>query len=213
MYKRNQVEEAISRVVGEGTKTPSSELRTRLKRLLETDRALGRNVRSSDPERSNFAFYSAEPPGKGVEVSFSAYEAFALLTAVRLLQHGWPQSFPVAVLRAVRPEMEREHARILKQDPDVLFNRDAIIAKAAPGALYVDNADPVFLTIASGKQASSAGAPDLPPFAVCHGQEGVSRFVGQQAAQSWTMHELATPAHVLAAQLAQTEPKKRGRSS
>ena len=41
-FKRNQVEAAISRVVEPGSAKPSSELRTRMKRLRETDRALGR---------------------------------------------------------------------------------------------------------------------------------------------------------------------------
>ena len=32
-------------------------------------------------------------PGKGFEVWLADYEAFALLTGVRLLQHGWPQGW------------------------------------------------------------------------------------------------------------------------
>ena len=67
-YKRNQVEEAVSGVLEPKSHGPTSELRTRLKRLLETDRALGRTARSSDPELANYAFYSADPPGSGVEV-------------------------------------------------------------------------------------------------------------------------------------------------
>jgi hypothetical protein len=74
--KRNQVEEAISGMSDHGGQAPSVELRTKLKRLLETDRNLGRNARSTDPERANFAFFSAEAPGSGVEVQFSEYEAF-----------------------------------------------------------------------------------------------------------------------------------------
>jgi hypothetical protein len=211
-YKRNQVEEAISQVLGERTNEPSQDLRTRLKRLLETDRAMGRNIRSSDPKIAQFAFYSENAPGKGVEVFFSPYEAFALMTALRLLQHGWPQSFPVSVLRAVRPELEREHARILKQNPEALFDEKAIRKMAVPGALYVDNADPVFLTVASGQRLPSTSGDDLPLFAVCRGQDVVSRFISQKRAQSWTMHELVTPAHALATQLATTEPRKRGRA-
>ena len=56
MFKRNQVEEAIACVLEPGSAKPSSEMRTRLRRLLETDRALGRSKRSPDPERANFAF-------------------------------------------------------------------------------------------------------------------------------------------------------------
>ena len=72
-YKRNQVETAIGRVFGSGSAKPGSEIRTRLKRLLETDRGLGRSKRSADPERANFAFYDMDPPGRGVEIWFSDY--------------------------------------------------------------------------------------------------------------------------------------------
>jgi hypothetical protein len=210
-YKRNQVEEAIARTVGEQSARPSSELRTRLKRLLETDRSLGRNLRSGDPERANYAFYSSDSPGKGVEVWFSNYEAFALMTGLRLLQHGWPQSFPVAVLRRLRPELEREHARILKQDPKTLFDQKRILEKAGPGDPYVDNTDPVFLTIVSGQDQE--GPSGTPPCAVCRGMEQVFKFVKQQSARSWSLNELVTPAHALLSQLSKVQPRKRGRSS
>jgi hypothetical protein len=67
MFKRNQVEEAIASVLEPESAKPSSELRTRLKRLLETDRALGREKRSSDPERANFAFSGLDALGLGLE--------------------------------------------------------------------------------------------------------------------------------------------------
>src|SRR4051812_28096277 len=67
-YKRNQVEEALSRLLEPKTRDPSTELRSRVKRLLETDREMGRSPRSSEPEKSSYAFYSADAPGSGVEV-------------------------------------------------------------------------------------------------------------------------------------------------
>ena len=45
MFKRNQIEEAIVKVLGAGSGTVNSEISTRLKRLLETDRSFGRNQR------------------------------------------------------------------------------------------------------------------------------------------------------------------------
>jgi hypothetical protein len=211
-YKRNQVEEAISRTFGEQSARPSSELRTRLKRLLEMDRSLGRNARSADPERANYAFYSSDSPGRGVEVWFSNYEAFALMTGLRLLQHRWPQSFPVAVLRRLRPQLEREHARILKQDPKILFDQKQIRENARPGDLYVDNTDPVFLTIASGQDYPGEGPTGALPCAVCRGMEQVFKFVKQQNARSYSLNELVTPAHALLSQLSKVQPRKRGRS-
>src|SRR5262249_52657130 len=101
-YKRNQVEAAISRLLRPGSKEPTLELRVRLKRLLETDRAHGRVARSTDPTRANYAFYSADAPGSGGDVWFSGYEAFALLIGIRLMGHGWPQGSAVSVMRLVR---------------------------------------------------------------------------------------------------------------
>jgi hypothetical protein len=211
LYKRNQIEEALSRVFGEPSARPSSELRTRLKRLLEMDRSIGRNIRSADPEVANYAFYHDDAPGRGVEVWFSSYEAFALMIGLRLLQHGWPQSFPVAILRRLRPDLEREHTRILKQDPTILFDPGAIRRKARPGDLYFDNADPVLLTIVSGQQPAKGGVTETPPCAICRGLQQVSKFLKQEAARSWTVHELATPAHALLIQLSKAQPRKRGR--
>jgi hypothetical protein len=210
-YKRNQIEEALSRAFEEPSTKPSSELRTRMKRLLETDRRLGRNTRSADPEVANFAFYSSDSPGRGVEVWFSGYEAFALIIGLRLLQHGWPQSFAVAILRRLRRELEREHARILKQDPAILFDEETIRQKARPGDLYFSNTDPVLLTIVSGQQPAKEGSTEIPPCAICRGMQQVSKFLKQEAARSWTLHELVTPAHALLFQLSTAQPRKRGR--
>ena len=88
MFKRNQVEEAISRLFGETSPKPSSELRTRVKRLLDLDRGLGREARSKNPDRTHYAFYSEGSPGKGVEIWFSEYEAFAISLGLRLMRHG-----------------------------------------------------------------------------------------------------------------------------
>jgi hypothetical protein len=124
--KRNQVEEAISRVLEPNSGEPTAELCTRLKRLLDTDRALGRSPKSIDAEEANYAFYSDEPPGSGIEVWFSGYEAFALLTGLRLMKHEWPQGFAVSIMRRVRPDLERQHTRIMKLDPKKLFDQEEI---------------------------------------------------------------------------------------
>ena len=211
-YKRNQIEEAISRVFEMSSK-PSSELRTRLKRLLEMDRSLGRNARSVDPQVANYAFFSSDMPGRGVEIGFSDYEAFALLTGLLLLRHGWPQSFAVGIMRRVRPALEKQHGRILKQDPKILFDAEEILRRARPGALYVDNTDPVFLTIVSRRASSSENNSDMPPCGVCRGLEEVSQFLKREKAQSHTLMDLVTAAHALSSQLQKVQPRKRGRSS
>ena|SRR5258706_273617 len=78
-YKRNQIEEAIARISISKYEKPPPELRSRIKRLLELDRSIGRKLRSKDAEEANFGFFSEEAPGTGAVNSFSEYEAFALL--------------------------------------------------------------------------------------------------------------------------------------
>src|SRR5437763_231129 len=124
-YKRNQMEQAIAALVERST-APSAELRTRIKRLLETDRERGRSLKSNDPERANYAFFTEEAPGRGYEVWFSTYEAFAVLTGLRLMQHGWTQGFVVSVMRQLRQSLETQHSRILKQAARQLFDEEAI---------------------------------------------------------------------------------------
>jgi hypothetical protein len=63
-------------------------LRTRIKRLLELDRSIGRNLRSKNAEEANFGFFSEKAPGTGAVVSFSEYEAFAPLNGLRIMKHG-----------------------------------------------------------------------------------------------------------------------------
>jgi hypothetical protein len=213
-YKRNQVEEALSKVLEPGSQEPSSELRTRLKRLLETDRALGRVSRANDPARANYAFFSDDAQGSGVEVWFSEYEAFSLLNGLRLMKHGWPQSFAVSIMRRVRADLEKEHARILKQDPKALFDKEAIRRNAQAGDFAFDNTEPVLLMIVS----RPGGAPEErgEPIA-CSVRKGtdeamkwaiqVSHGVG-----GFAMFELVSVAHALANRLARTEPRLRGRS-
>jgi hypothetical protein len=211
-FKRNQVEEAISHVLEPRSAEPTPDLRTRLKRLLDTDRALGRDLRSIDPRLAHYAFYSDEAPGSGTEVWFSDYESFALLNGLRLLGHGWPQGFAVGVLRQVRPELEKQHARILKQDPRSLFDQETIHRTAKAGDMAFDNTDPVLLTILSKPGGALSEEGESNPCAVCRGQTEAMKFARERGhLGAWTMFELATVAHRLSKALADTEPRRRGR--
>jgi hypothetical protein len=211
MFKRNQVEEAIASVLEPGSAKPSSEMRTRLRRLLETDRALGRSKRSSDPERANFAFSGMDAPGRGLENWFTGYEAFALLTGLRLMREGWPQGLVVAVLRRVKPDLERHHARIVRQNRTILFDADRIRQQARPGDLAASNAAPVFLAINSKAREHDTAAN---PAAICQGQADLMGFINTGGpGQTWTVMELGTSIHALSSALARTVPRKRGRGS
>ncbi|MGZ6252929.1 MAG: hypothetical protein ACXWM1_07665 [Candidatus Binataceae bacterium] len=210
-YKRNQIEEAIARIVAPDSAEPPSELRTRIKRLLELDRSIGRKRRSKDAEEANFAFFSGEAPGTGADISFSEYDAFALSNALRIMEHGWPQGFAVAMMRRVRPALETEHARILRQDPDKLFDLEAIRAAAHPGDIAADNTDPVYLTLASKGQRPLNEIQAAPFSAVCRGLGKVSEFSRNVGASSVSMFEVVTLAHRLHEALMKTKPRRRGR--
>ena len=212
-YKRNQIEEAIARIFYPNRQKPSSELRTRIKRLLELDRSIGRKVRSGDAEEANFAFFSEEAPGTGADISFSEYEAFALLNGLRMMDHGWPQSVAVSIMRRVRRDLEREHARILRQDPDKLFHWEAVRAGAHHGDIAADNTDPVYLTVASKAQPELDKGQRALVSAVCRGYEGVGKFRRQVRASSVTMFEVVTLTHTLHTELMETAPSPRGRAS
>jgi hypothetical protein len=211
-FKRNQIEEAISRMFSRQSAEPSTELRTRLKRLLETDRALGYRP-GSDPEMGHFAFFSSNAPGSGIEVWFSAYEAFALLTAWRLLEHGWPQATAVSILRQVRQQLEREHARILKLDRERIFDQKKIREMAKPGSLALETTDPVFLVIASMQGLGRDSSSTTRVIKICRGEEDLMRMLRREVGLSATTFELAAATHVLQNRLGETAPSKRGRGS
>lgn len=210
--KRNQIEEAISCVLEPQAATPSTVVRTRVKRLLDIDRELGREV--NDPERPSYAFYSVEPPGSGVEVWFSAYEGFALLVGLMLMGHGWPQTFAVAMLRRVRREMEKEHTRVLKLDRKWLFDSEAIRKEARAGDMVLSNRDPVFLTIVSGSPGLMDQQQAPAACAVSRGSREAFKFAwdATQGLTPYTMFELTTLAHQFSDALAKTMPRQRGRS-
>jgi hypothetical protein len=206
-YKRNQIEEAITKIVAPDSKRPPLHLRTRLKRLLDLDRSTGRDVGAA--KEANFAFFS-KAPGTGAVIPFSEYEAFALLNGLRVLEHGWPQASAVSIMRQVRSDLEKEHRRILSQPEEELFGQQAILERARAGDIAVDNTDPVYLAVVSSTlrdhEASAAPVP-----AVCRGWASVNKFSRDLGASSVTMFEVATLAHRLHRALIRTKPRHRGR--
>lgn len=210
-YKRNQLETAITQIINPSAQKAPSVLRTRIKRLLELDRNLGRKRRSPKPEERNFAFFSEEAPGTGADVSFSEYEAFALFTALTIMAHGWTQSFAVFVMRHVRPDLMEEHARILSLDPKKLFDMNAIRATTKPGDLYMESTDPIFLTV-TPKAFGARNNRKTAECAVCHGLKEVQEFRKRMNAASSTMWEVTKMAHEFQKKLREIEPRRRGRA-
>ena len=213
-YKRNQIEEAIYRTFG-ARDARVEELKLRLKRLLVTDRRLGSNTKSEEEEDRHYAFYSQKPQGSGIEVMFSAYEAFAVLAAIMLLEHGFPQSSVVRVMRRIRRQLEIAHTETLKKDPSALFDERVILAQAKPGMIATNNTDPVFLVFIRLTGSSVDTRPGDSAVAVCRGRDEFNAFVKTHSVpgMSATFFEFASLMHTLAANLLQTRPVKRGRGA
>lgn len=211
-FKRNQVEEAISRVMAETGAKPSPDLLTRLKRLMNLDRALGRKPNNSDPAKSQYAFYSDDAPGKGVEVLFSSYEAFALSMGLRLLEGQWPQGFVVEILRHMRTDLEREHRRILQLDETVLFDKETIRKQTEASFYQATNTQPVFLLIVSDAGVGGQKHSAAPYSKIFRDPLDAFRFQMKEAGRSCTWCELVTPAWNLQKHLTSSLPRQRGRA-
>jgi hypothetical protein len=208
MYKRNQIEESLARVIQPGTGTLSSELAGRIKRLLELDRARGRNKHSQAPAKATFAFCGVGSPGRGHDNPYAEYEAFALLIAVQLMRHGLPQRRVVSLLRRLRPELEWHHARILREDPSSLFDESLIRARTKPGQMAVGNTNPTFVVV-----CSEHGHKESMSVAICRGEREVFELYHRCGpGYAFTLIELVNFAHALSAALARATPQKRGRA-
>src|SRR6516162_2472694 len=213
LFKRNQVEAAIWRTLG-AKDARAAELKLRLHRLLVIDRRLGRGKRGRDRAGSRYAFYSQEPPGSGIEVMFSGFEAFALLVGIMLLEHGIPQATVVSILRQVRGDLETAHARILQMNRKALFNPRAVRATIKPGMIATDNTAPVFLAFVrlSGSEVDGKVREAI---TVCRGHAELVAFITKHSLPGLgaTFFELVSLMWKLADNLEQTQPIKRGRAS
>jgi hypothetical protein len=212
-FKRNQVEEAISRAIDPTAEKPSTDLLNRLKRLLDTDRSLGRSAKSVDPEKASYAFFSQDAAGSGIEVRFQEYEAFALLIGWRFLEHGFPQQKTVLALRCMRRPLEQEHARIMQLDPNALFDQQQIRDAARPGQLYLNNTAPVFLVICSSEEDSAkTDERSIKSVSICRNEADLMRLIKSHFGLN-SIFELVGTSHLLHDRLLRTPPSQRGRPS
>jgi len=211
LYKRNQVEEAIRQLVNSKNARPAGDLTTRLKRLLDTDRNLGRERGASDVTRATYAFYSADPAGSGVEYWFREYEAFALLMALKMMDHGFPQQKAVEVLRRLRGSLEVHHSRIVSEGATSLLAPKDAQRGAKAGQLAVGTSDPVFAVVTSSRPSGPAAKKGpIGRTAVLRGEAELMPFI-RGALEASTIFEISTPALKLKERLSGTQPSQRGR--
>jgi hypothetical protein len=151
-----------------------------------------------------------------MDVDFSGYEAFALLAAIKLLEHGLPQMTAVKIMRRARPQLEAAHAQSLAEDPNRLFDQEAIHAQSKRRMGTTDNTHPIFLTFLKATGSSGGNRTGRPTVAVYRSEIELVNFMHghlkhSDHAPGFTVFEFVRVMHALAANLARTRAIKRGR--
>jgi hypothetical protein len=124
------------------------------KRLLDIDRKKGIDAAQAWPEFRRFAFLEGGLPGKGFAISYTPYDAFALLLGLHLLDSNIPQMAVIRLLRLIRPELAREHERILNLSPKRLAqSKHGLESRIKEGLLVEDPRKIVFLVLPTGAGA------------------------------------------------------------
>jgi hypothetical protein len=220
-YKRNQLETAIERSLYGVRARPAdaSALRVRIKRLTETDRGLGLEQRGTDDGKRFYAFFDEPPPGRGTEITYSAFGVFALLLAIRFMDAGWPQTEAVSFLRRIKSKLDQEHTRILTVPWDKLIDHrpaKTVEQEVANGRLVEQLGQMAFLIALPGQltvQIDKKGGIAIAN--IVRGKTRLAKVLEHLGVSGGGAPilclELVNPAHQLAYWLSKTEPAKRGR--
>ena len=221
MFTRGQIEWAIAQVSGRTVRPggePRHDLKMKLKRLLDIDRKKGIDAAQARPEFRRFAFLEGGLPGKGFAISYTPYDAFALLLGLHLLDSNVPQLAVIRLICLIRRELEREHDRILRLSPERLAqSKHALERRIKEGLLVEDPRKMIFLVLPTGagadllyrrkqddtiKLANIAGSP-------AELVDVVAFFT--RVSPPVLVFELINPAHQLASWLEQAPLIRRGR--
>ncbi len=104
MFTRGQIVWAIAQATGRTVRPngePSHDLNMKLKRLLDIDRKKGIDASQAEPT-SGASPSSRRIAGKGLAISYTPYDAFALLLGLHLLESNTPQMAVIRLLRRIR---------------------------------------------------------------------------------------------------------------
>lgn len=220
-YKRDQVERAIaiaSHIGSPDRDARFAPLRIELKRLLDRDRKQESETPRGRPARR--AFHSAPPPGRGIDVMYTGYEAYALLIAMRLLRSGLTQARAVAFMSALRAPLAGFHYETLRESSAKL--RSDVDATERPnlvrdGVLVDDPTKMAYLVALAGERAEAFDAPSSAERPV---SGNICRSLDDLVHRMrWASHEghalivieLVNAAHQLAYHLDRIPPRSRGR--
>jgi hypothetical protein len=212
IYKRNQIEDAFSALEKGALALSPKEVKSRIKRLLDTDRTRG--AQGTDRTERHYAFFTEDAQGRGVEVQFSAYEVFALRLGLMMLDLGLPQATVVAILRATRSKLERMHRALLRIDID-----DMRLLPPEPGRIAGEVENPVYLVLpvaadARGRiELGQRRTVAIRPARILRGHDALSEFLRKELghAHSATIMELTMTALRVREALSKTVPLARGR--
>lgn len=220
MFTRGQIEWAIAQAAGR-TVGPSGEPRhdlcMKLKRLLDLDRKRGIDAAKGWPEFRRFAFLEGGLPGKGFAISYTRYDAFALRVGLYLLDSNVPQMAVIRLLRRIRPELQREHERILRVSPEKLGQtKHGLEGKVKEGLLVRHPAQMVFLALPSGAGADLLYRREDDTIELANIARSPAKLVEivthiTLVSPPVLVFELINPAHQLAWWLDRAPPIRRGR--
>jgi len=136
-YKRGQVEGALwgfywlGRTSPAGVPPTPTIFRTRIKRLLDVDRAGELPYAQIETSCASYAFSEEKPGRQGVDVGFTAFDSFCLLIGLELLDAGFKQLEVVFLMRHLREFLREQFEAI--EALGVLPYLDFWSVKRAPG--------------------------------------------------------------------------------
>ena len=131
-YRRGQAEYALWQYMTfnhQASMTPPPIFLTRIKRLLDLDRAQGKMVPSRRSLKM-FAFVDGLPGVRGTDVGFTAFHVVCLAIGLDLLDIGFKQSEIVFLLQHLRPVLKTHFTCIQKSPP---VPRQVLTACDRPG--------------------------------------------------------------------------------
>jgi hypothetical protein len=120
LFSRGQVEWALwklSTIDLPAGDEPKSAFRARVKHLLQLDRSGATSGHPAYPIPVAHALSAEEPGGRGVDATFTAFDAFCMAIALDFLRAGFKQTEVLLLMLHLRPRLEQPFAKILDAPP------------------------------------------------------------------------------------------------
>ncbi|GJE61111.1 hypothetical protein [Methylobacterium trifolii] len=221
-YKRDQVEGAVACSSGEtlfDRHQRPTRLKVDLKRLLDLDRAQAEDLHPAVSPR--YAFHNGPPPGRGTDVVYGTYDAYALLIGLRLLRGGLPQGRAVSFMREIREPLEALLAKTLLKEPGQVrqdLGEAELLNAVRSGHLIGEAEEMVFLVMLAGESAQAfeitAKSGETVSGNICFGSPDLlGHMVGaSHNGNAAIVVELVNAAHRLRHYLERAPTRTRGRS-